>query len=359
MRLLLIIAFWILTQTIFSQNIAGFSDYQNRFYVFDEGNIRQLEFQPVKAFDVGDKCMGYITNAEHFKVYYNHLTFDVSPFVNSYKVTDNLITYQVGTQLYVFEDGKKHLLSKFVGNYLAGDSLVVFFDTENYYFQAYYNGKMIYLEDGLLFANTAFFKVGSNILGYIDAYQNFKVFYQGETYELEQTPHIIGKVGRNIMAYIDPITEFLKVFYKGEVSELETFKPKSFQVGYEKVAYVTDMDDFKLFDDGEIYDIASYKPDFYELKDEMLVYHQQNQLYAFYKGEQYLIENFIPVSYEINDNAIAYLDQNGYLKLFMNGEIITLSYEKINEYKVHRNVVIYNEGMNTTKVYYKGKTFSP
>ncbi|MDA3893235.1 MAG: hypothetical protein PF517_16355 [Salinivirgaceae bacterium] len=359
MRLLLTLLLLAFISGVFSQNIAGFSDYQNKFYVFDDGNIRQLEYQPVKEFEVGDKCLAYVTNGDHFKAYYNHITYDISLLVSSYKVTDNLITYQIGTQLYVFEDGVKRLLSKFVGNYLAGDSLVVFFDTENYYFQAYYNGKIIYLEDGLLFANAAFFKVGANILGYIDAYQNFKVFYQGKTYELEQTPNIIAKLGRNIMAYIDPMTGFLKVFYEGEVFEQETFKPKSFQVGYEKVAYVTNMGDFKLFDNGETYDIASYKPDFYELKDEMLVYHLQNQLFAFYKGEQYLIESFIPASYEISDNTIAYLNQNGFLKLFQNGEVITLSYEKINEYKVHRNVVIYNEGMNTTKIYYNGKTYTP
>jgi len=358
MKFLFVLFLTVLLFNAFAQNIAGFTDYQNRFYVFDDGNIRQLEFQPVQEYEVGDKCLGYVTNGEHFKVYYNHIDYELSSLVSSYKVTDNLVSYQIGRQLYVFEDGNKRLLSKFVGSYLTGDSIVAFFDTENYYFQVYYKGEIITIEDGLLFENTALFKVGANMLGYIDAYQNFKVFYQGKTYELEQTPLIQGEVGRNIMAYIDPVTDFLKVFYKGEVHELETFRPKSFQVGYEKVAYVTEMGDFKMFDDGEVHTIAAFKPDSYELKDEMLVYHMQDQLFAFYKGEQYLIENYIPSSYEVNDNAIAYLDQNGYLKLFMNGEIKTLSYEKLNDFKVLRNVVLYNVGMNTTKIYYNGKTYT-
>lgn len=342
-----------------TQNIAAFSDYQNKFYVFDDGKIRQLEYQPVLEYQVGDKCLGYVTNGDHLKAYYNHIDYDLGAMVKSYNVSDNLVSYQVGTQLYVFEDGKKRLLSKFVGNYLAGDSIIAYFDTEFYFFNVYYNGEIYTLEDGLLYENTALFKVGPNILGYIDAFNNFKIFYHGEVIELEQTPSIQGEVGRNIMAYIDPITDFLKVFYKGEVMELENFRPKSYQVGYEKVAYVNNMGDFMLFDDGETYTITNFEPDFYELKDEMLVYHLQDQLYAFYKGETYLIENFIPTSYKWNDDAIVYVDQNGNLKLFMKGEISTLSYEKVNDFKVHRNVVIYNVGMNTTKIYYNGKTYTP
>lgn len=344
--------------TASTQNIAAFSDYQKNFYVFDDGNIRQLEFQPVLSYKTGDKCIGYETNGNHFKVYNNHIDYDLSSMVKSYKVTDNLVTYQVGTQLYVFENGNKRLLSKFVGNYLAGDSLVAFFDTELYFFQVYYNGNIITLEDGLLFENTSLFKIGSNILGYIDAFQNFKVFYRGEVIELLQTKSVEGELGRNIMAYIDPITDFLQVFYKGEVIELETFRPVSYQVGYEKVAYVTDMDDFKLFDNGEVYTISSYKPEAYLLKDEMVVYEQQNQLRAFYNGEDYLVENYIPTSYKIHGSIIAYLDQNGYLNIFVNGEQKTLSYEQINDYKVLRKLVIFNEGMNTTKVYYNGQIYT-
>ncbi len=359
MKISLTFLFSIFLYVAQSQNLAAFSDYQNRFFVFDAGKTRQLEFQPVLDYQIGDKCVGYVTNGNHFKIYYNHIDYDVSAMVKSYKVTDNLVTYQVGTQLYVFENGNKKLLSKFVGTYFAGDSLVAFFDTENYYFQVYYKGEVIPIEDGLLFEDLALFKVGPNIVGYIDAYQDFKIFYQGKVVPVLQTPSVTTEVGRNILAYIDPTTEFLQVFYRGKTYEVETFKPKSFQMGYEKVAYVSNMGDFKMFDNGEVVTISSFAPDSYELKDDMLVYQQQNQFYAFYKGENYLIENYVPSSNKIHQNSVAYIDQNGYLKLFTGGETQTLSYEKINDYQVLRNVVIFNVGMNTTKIYYNGKIYEP
>jgi hypothetical protein len=160
------------------------------------------------------------------------------------------------------------------------------------------------------------------------------------------------------MAYIDPITDFLQIFYEGEIIEQETFRPESFQTGYEKVAYVNAMGDFKLFDKGETYTISTFKPDAYLLKDEIVVYHQQEQLRAFYKGEDYLIENYIPSSYKIHQDMVVYLDQNGYLNLFRDGESKILSYQTIKDYNVMRNVVIFNEGINTIKIYFDGKTYS-
>lgn len=342
-----------------AQNIAAFSDYQKAFHVFDNGKIRQLEYQPVISYQVGDKCLGYETNGRHLKIYYNHIEYDIASMASSYVVTDNLVSYKVGSQLYVFEDGAKKNLSRFVGYHQTGDSIVGFFDTEKYYLQVYYNGEIHTIADGLLYEDTKAFIVGSNMLAFIDAFSNFKVFYQGEIYDVLQTDVISEvEIGRNVMAFIDPVTDFLQVFYRGEVIELETFEPASFQVGYEKVAYVNSMDEFMLFDEGEIYTVSDFMPDEYLLKDDILVYHQQGQLWVFYKGENILIENYIPVSYKISDNVIAYLDQNGNLNLVEEDGRKVLTYEQVNDYEIYRNVVIYNQGINTTKVYFGGETYS-
>jgi hypothetical protein len=342
-----------------AQNIAAFSDYQKRFFVFDNGQTRQLEYQPVLSYQTGDKCIGYVTNGNNLKVYYNHIDYDLDAMVSSYIVTNNLVTYQMNSQLFVFEDGNKKLLSQYVGNYFVGDSMVAFFDTRARYFQVYYQGQITTLEDGILYDNARLFKVGNNMMVYIDAYQNVKVFHQGQMTELFKTNMVINAyVGRNIMAYIDPVTDLLSVFYNNEVKVLESFRPKSYQVGYEKVAYVSSTGDFKLFDQGEIETISSYAPDTFLLKDDILVYQLQGQLFAYLKGENYLVENYIPASYEVNGDMVAYRDNNGFLKLFKAGERIDLSFEKINDFKVLRGIVIFNQGMNTTKVYYNGQTYS-
>jgi hypothetical protein len=358
MRYLLLITSILISCWASAQNIAAFSDYQKKFVVFDNGSFRQLEFQPVLSYQIGDRCIGYLTNANTLKAYYNHIDYELSTMVDAYNVTDNLIAYKLADQLYVFEGGKKTLLSRYVGYFEANDSIIAFFDVEKYYLQAYYNGKVHTLEDGLLYDNTKAFEVGNNMMAYVDAFENFKVFYQGKVHHIMQINLPVDvKLGRNIMAFIDPVTDMLQVFYNHQLSSLEPFKPKAFQVGYEKVAYIDNTETFKLFDNGEIYTISSFAPDKFLLKDNILAYEQLGQLYVFYKGKSVRVENYIPASYQISDNAIVWVDMNGNLKLIEEGNLTTLTYERVNEYKVLRNVIIYNQGVNTTKVYYKGKTY--
>lgn len=342
-----------------AQKIAAFSDYQNRFYIFDDGTFRQMEHLPVLSFQMGEKSVGYITNNNHFKIYYNNIDYEIGPFITEYFVTNHLVVYKADQQLYVFENGKRSLLTKLVGSYYYGDSIVAYYDREKYMFQVYYRGKIFPLADGLLSEDIASFRAGQNILGFIDTYDVFKVFYNNKITSLfTVNSAVIAKFGLDVVAYVDPDTEYLQAFYKGKILELETFRPKSFKVGYGAIAYITDLGDFKLFSQGEMFDISAYPPDDYTFFEDMLVYQQQGQFFAFYNGQEYLIENYIPTSYKCKFGSMVYIDQNGNLKLFKNGETEVLSYEKINDYEVLRNLVIYNTGMNTTKIYYQGKTYT-
>lgn len=348
----------LISQTAFSQGIAAYTDFQKRFWVFDNGKSRLLEYQPVNTFKTGGPFVSFITNSNHLKVYSNHIDYELSPMVSSYSVTENLVTYKVYSQLFVFENGQKTMLSRYVGQYTTGDSLVAFFDTEKKYFQVYYKGKITTLADGLLTDDAGTFQVGSNIVCFRDLYGNYWLFYQGNLFEFFKTNEAISlKIGRNVLAFIDPGTGFFQTFYNGEISLLESFSPESFQTGYEKVAYVTNTGDFKLFDKGETTTISSFAPEMYELTGDILVYQQQGQLRVYYQGVDYFIENYIPASYKQNYDALVYLDQNGFLQLFKAGMKQRLSVEKINDFQVLNGCILFNEGMNTTKIFYNDKIY--
>ena len=201
--------------------------------------------------------------------------------------------------------------------------------------------------------------LGTNMLAFTDITQEFKVFYQNNIYGILQTDEAVNaKIGRDVMAYVDPSSDIFYAFFKGEVIELESFMPKSFEVGYEKVAYIDNMEAFKLFDNGIEYIVSDFPPEAYFLKDDMLVYHMQDQLWVFIDGENLLVENYIPSEYKYNNKCVVYLDQNGYLNLFKDDDRKVLSYEKINDFDVLRNVIVFNQGMNTTKIYYNNKMYS-
>lgn len=355
----LLIFFLLCSAILKAQDIAAFSDYQKEFFVFDKGNFRNLERMPVVSFAVGDKCIGYYTEGNHFKAYYNHIVYDIAALIDSYKVTNYLVSYNSGGQLYVFDNGVKHVLTKFVGNHRVGDSIIGFFDLEDNYLKAYYQGKTIPIADGNISGDSVNFVLGDNMIAFTNTSNEFIAFYQGEFYNvLSADEPVSAKIGRSVMSYIDPMSEFFYVFFKGEVIEMESFLPISYKVGYEKVAYIDNMEGFKLFDNGTLYTVSDFPPEKYMLDQNTLVYHMQGQLWMFKNGNNILIENYIPTEYKFKNNRVVYFDHNGYLNLFENGERTILSYEQINDFEVYNNVIVFNQGMNTTKIYFGNKMYT-
>jgi hypothetical protein len=147
------------------------------------------------------------------------------------------------------------------------------------------------------------------------------------------------------------------VFYRGEVTELDVFQPRSFQVGDEVMAYVDNLGKLKYFENGKVTTISSYEPKFYTVEDKVLVFEEQGFFKTVCNGQVYVIERYIPQPYLIDFNTIAYLDQSSFVKVFQNCETVTISYEKVKEIDLIRDLVIYVLGNNKTKIYFNGTAY--
>jgi hypothetical protein len=168
---------------------------------------------------------------------------------------------------------------------------------------------------------------------------------------------LVFEAGRDIVAYMDIPDPGLKVFFKGEEYELEPFNPKSFQVGDEIMAYVDNLGRLKFFENGEVKEISSFEPEFYTIEDKVLVYEEQGFFKTYCNGQVYVVERYIPQPYRVDWNTIAYLDQSGFVKLFQNCESSTISYEKVKEISLIRDLVIFVQGINKTKIYFNGQIY--
>ena len=51
--------------------LGAYSDFRNRFYVFDHGEKKMIEEQQVKSYKIGGNCVAYIDYADNLKVYEN------------------------------------------------------------------------------------------------------------------------------------------------------------------------------------------------------------------------------------------------------------------------------------------------
>ncbi|MBN1180707.1 MAG: hypothetical protein JXB49_00370 [Bacteroidales bacterium] len=353
MKLLLILVYLFTFFGISAQNLNAYLDYRNYFTIFDNGEIKQIEYLPVSEFKVGDRCIAYIDNNNHFKVYTEGQVHDLTKLISEYKLTDNYCTFKVGDQLFVFDNGEKKLLCINVVRYAVGDNIVVFFDEIDKMLKAYYDGKIIDMEDALSDAPLYNFEVGDNVAAYLDNRNHLKALINGKVEEIiYYSSRLRFGVGGDLLAYVDPADNTFYVYNKGEIIPLESFPPKSFKIGDDFVAYVDNTGTFKLYKDSYKETILSFEPDFYKVRDNLVLYSDQGYFYVYYNNRSYTLEDYIPADYQFDYNSVAYRDVNGNLKLFKEGKVTTVTYEKVSQFKLAGNTLYYEEGIGTDKVFY-------
>jgi hypothetical protein len=343
-----------------SQHLAAYLDYMDRFFVFDRGETKQLESYKLTSFQVGGNCVGYVNYHGDLMVYHNGSTRQLERNRPSeYHVTDYLMGYSINSVLKVFDDGELQTLCSNTNGYIVEDSLIVFYDEVQQQLKVYHGGEIRVIEDGLMEWPIRSYQSGDNILAYITTFDNkFKIYYRGEVITVDHNvQETIYKAGRDILGFMNLATNAFMVFYKGNFYDLEAFRPESFQMGDEMMAYVTQEGDFKLFEKGELVTIHSFPPENYVLTDSSLVFEDQNFLKTWCNGRVYEVERYVPPLYKISERSVAYIDINNRIKAFIRCQPVLISYEMVNDLDMVRNIIIFNEGVNTVRLWYQGKLY--
>ncbi len=352
--------FVLLPLSINAQHMAAYLDFRDRFFVFDHGETKEIENYKVVSFQVGGNCIGYQSYGNDLKVYYKGsvLTLEHAP-PTEYTVTDYLLGYNLYSLLKVFEEGEVKTLCKNTNGYIVEDSLIAYYDEVQQVLNVYHNGEIRTIEDGLMQWPIKTYSSGDNIFAYVTKFDNkFKIYYKGEVLVVEDNVReTVFKAGRDIVGFMNMVTNAFMVFYKGKYYDLEAFAPKSFQMGDEMMAYVNDQGDFKVFENGELVTISTFEPEFYKLTDSILVFVEDGFLKTWCDGQVYEIERYVPPVYRLSERTVAYVDINKRIKAFRRCEPVNISLEMVNSLEMIRNLIIFNVGVNTVKIWYNGKIY--
>lgn len=343
-----------------AQQLAAYQDNQGYFYIFDKGKTIQAEYLPVRKFSIGGQCLLYVDSQNHLKMYYKGkiTTLEVNQ-VTRFEAMNYLSVYSIGDIVKIIENGEVTTISTYAAQYLAEDSLVAFYDRGQQLLAVYYKGRIQMLEDGLTGRTNVLFKAGDNIMAYVSLRTgDLTVFQNGQTRQI--LPFVQGgsfKVGRDVVAYVAPSEQNFRAFYKGNDYVLEDFPPASYQAGDELVAYIDNSGSFKVFSDGETTQITSFPPDFYQVRNKMIIYGEQGYLKVWYDNNPYLLETYIPNDWKADWNTIVYRDLNKNIKIFSKGDSKILTNDLAEKIELYRDVVVVNKGMNNWNVYYQGKKY--
>lgn len=375
---LLLLGFFSFTR-VDAQPLSAYSTFQKQFMVWDDGIIRRIEsLVPLKV-EIGRIAIPYIDNSRNFKIYHNGSSEKINDgFTRDFQATDNLVTFQNAKALWVWDQGKKTLLSNYCEQFFTGDSIVVYFDGVQKEFRAYYNGNLYPIEgflaasnredifrssggvvsEGMLVASGQLptVKVSDNIAAYVNYSDQFKILYRGEI--RDQEDYLINNfdVGRNTVAYVDINNQFY-IFHKGKTRLVSDFTPQNYAAGDDVVAFVDNDNSFKIFYNDSVSDLGYFQPD-YIVRDNIVAFEDATGYFnVFYKGKVYKLENRFPEEWQAGYNSMAYVNSANELILFSEGEVYNVGSASVSNWRLDYDVVQYQFGQNMFKVFYKGRTY--
>jgi len=362
MRFLSILTVFLISFLILNGYAQPYSAYVNvkgEFYSFNGVSIQQLDYLQPIAYKTGGNCVAFIDNSKNFKVFWSGEVHKLNEgYTTDFETTKDLLLIRNGATLYVFDNGKLRMLSVYSSNNIAGDSLVGFLDDQNYAYKLYANGQVITLEENTVEFPIKLFAAGSNTFAWVNPYNEFKIWYQGNIFEQESQSPVNVYAGKNIVAYTDNYGDF-KIFYKGETQEIESFTPKEILIGDDLCAYVDNLDHLKIFYDGKVYDSDIINPKSVSVSRNLVGYENGTGGYTvFYKGKITVMErNFVPDDVQIGDNTLFYFDPINQLRIFSFGKdepVMNQLYESV---LINYDVIQMKTGFNQYKFYYQGKYY--
>ncbi len=355
-RLLLLL---LLTTSLCSaQGLAAFHDYRNYFIVFDHGVFWEAEYLRVNKFNVTKNFVVYVGNDEKLKAFSNGKKKVITEYYDYYHVGEDFVVYEYGKHVYLYKDGVTTDLCDWCNGY-AADSIMRIIKQPGSIQEITLAGNTTVVTKDVETTTLKTFRMTKNIFCWTDAGNNLKVLYKGEIWDMGANNPGKFQSAANIVVWTDQFEMTFKAFYKGMIYDLETQLPKYYVTGDNMIAYVDYNGHFKIFYDGKTTEISAFEPTALTARDELMVYGMNGWLKVFYKGKEYLIEEYIPDSYGFSLNTLGYIDRYGKLAVFSAGEHKrNLTLEKSRKVEFHRDVMLFETGINTMNAYWDGKIYT-
>lgn len=342
-----------------SQYLAAFEDHLEQFWAFEAGTFTLLEEEKIAEFQVGGTLIAYLDDVSNFKIYqYGKVQTLMEVAQVKFTATDYLLGYSLFDTLFVFDGGIIKKLSSDCEEYLVKDSLIVWQTRSDKSLQVYYKGMTSTIAEDLVGFDLKPFMAGDNLFAFVNpSTQEFITFYMGKLSVLDSYAEVMHyQAGCDILAFTDSLDQAFNAFYHGEVLELDLYQPKSFQVGDQVLAYHDDSGNLKFFEHGQVQTLTS-NPEFYEVRDHILVFEEQGSFKTVCNGQVYIIEQYIPQPYYLDVNTIAYLEHNESIRVFQHCEHIVANKVDVIKFNMVRDVIVYSENEEEVKVYFNGEVY--
>jgi hypothetical protein len=171
-----------------------------KVYVYDTV-FNLLSFADNSQYSVSDNMVAFSSLDNKFKVFYNNAIFDLEEVTpNDFKMGRSIIAYHdFITNFKVFDRGNKFTLESYgIDNYEVFNEMMTYYTNVNEW-MAYYDGQKI----NLLSTAPKSKLQKRNILAFSDNASNFYMFYKGKKIQLENYTPAKFDIGDDLLVYED------------------------------------------------------------------------------------------------------------------------------------------------------------
>lgn len=339
-----------------AQKVFPFLDYLGHLKSFQGGLSIQLDY--LRPIDVkySEEIIAYTDSKNDLFVYDGEKKEKLSGMANDYKIGIDLVAWNAGPIINVWENGVKQNLTYFGGNYEVSDSLVVFEDTRDNTIRVYYKGQIYDLYSSV--SEPPFPQyIGSNTVAFRGNGDNYYAFITGKIMEIGVfNDNLKFTAGANLLAFNDPFNQSFVAVFKDGVFDVEPTMVQSYKSGYDIIVYLDRNNNLKAYINGDLVTLSSYASS-YEVFRNMVVWAENSVLYTYYNGGRYEITNYIPKEYKIRDGIVAFRDLNGGVSAFYNGQIKIISNLPGVPFEVNGNTIKLTVSKGHYTFFKNGKTY--
>ncbi len=300
--------FLLLSSSLFAQKqtVFAYMDYNNFFHSFKDGYFNQVDHQAVTGIAYGDEVIAYYNNQRDFKIYDGTFSRVMTNQPATFKISDHMAAWNIGQLVYYYENGKPHNLTSFGADYWVTDSLITFQDTRYNALNVVYKGKISTLVQSTMGLPAPVVQ-GDNLVVFKDNGDIYKVFYRGQIYDIGTYNGTDFEffAGTDILGFNDPQTRTFAVFQDGEFFDVEEFRSPKVKAGRGFVAYEDLQGNLKYYGKGKYETLSSFAQ-FWDAKDDLVVWGDANTTYQFFKGEKKNLANFVVKEWQMKNDVVAF-----------------------------------------------------
>lgn len=308
--------------------LIAYLDDASNFKIYQFGEVKTLMKVAPVEFTATDYLLGY-SLIDNLYVYDQDRVQQLTNDCKKYIVMDSIIVWQTKSTdlLQVYYKGNVNTILEDVPDfrlksYMVGDNLFAFINPDTEEFNVYYRGELNTFEIETTERN---YQAGCDILAYTDfTDQSFNVYYKGEKIQLELFQPQSFKVGDEMLAFIDNQGD-LQFFENGKIQYI-TSTPEVYEVKDHVLVY-EDQGSFKTICNGQVYIVEQYIPQPYYIDNNTLAYLFQNEwVKVFQHCEHISVRSADVKSFSMVRDVIVYSEVEEEVKVYFNGQV----YEHVN-----------------------------